>query len=148
MAICMAVVLVARRFDQQTRWAGVQVGPWAFSALWHLATQCGSFSGCEQQKNCLVGSSMVRSRFGDESNNYAGGNSHRSAVWLGSSVVRVFVRFARCPGFESRSGHVLFPPMYTLFLFSKTKSTSTCNHVNYCSIHLTIAILLRLRTVT
>ena len=33
---------------------------------------------------------------------------HRSTVWLGSSVVRVLARYARGPGFESRSGHVLF----------------------------------------
>ena len=30
-------------------------------------------------------------------------------VWLGSSAVRVLARYARDPGFESRSGHVLFP---------------------------------------
>ena len=35
----------------------------------------------------------------------------RSTVWLGSSVVRVLARYARGPGFESRSGHVLFPPL-------------------------------------
>ena len=29
-------------------------------------------------------------------------------MWLGSSVVRVLARYARGPGFESRSGHVLF----------------------------------------
>ena len=32
-------------------------------------------------------------------------------MWLGSSVVRVLARYARGPGFESRSGHVLFPPL-------------------------------------
>ena len=31
-------------------------------------------------------------------------------MWLGSSVVRVLARSARGPGFEFRSGHVLFPP--------------------------------------
>ena len=36
---------------------------------------------------------------------------HRSPVWLGSSVVRVLEQCARGPGFESRSGHVLFPPL-------------------------------------
>ena len=35
----------------------------------------------------------------------------RSTVWLGSSVVRVLARYARGPGFESRSGHVLVPPL-------------------------------------
>ena len=40
-----------------------------------------------------------------------GGNCRRSTVWLGSSVVRVLARSARGPGFESRSGHVLFPPL-------------------------------------
>ena len=30
---------------------------------------------------------------------------------IGSSVVRVLARSARGPGFESRSGHVLFPPL-------------------------------------
>ena len=34
-----------------------------------------------------------------------------STVWLGSSVVRVLARYARDPGFESRSGHLLFPPL-------------------------------------
>ena len=38
------------------------------------------------------------------------GNCHRSTVWLGSSVVRVLARYARRPGFESRSGRVPFPP--------------------------------------
>ena len=37
--------------------------------------------------------------------------SHRSTVWLGSSVVRVLARYARGPGFESRSGRVPFPPL-------------------------------------
>ena len=40
-----------------------------------------------------------------------GGNCHRSTAWLGSSVVRVLARYARGPGFESRSGRVLFPPL-------------------------------------
>ena len=39
---------------------------------------------------------------------------HRSTVWLGSSVVRVLTRYARGPGFESRSGRVLFPPLWHL----------------------------------
>ena len=67
-------------------------------------------SGCEQQRNCLVGSGMVPSRFGNESN-LAGENCHRSTVWPGSSVVRVLAPYARGPGFESRSAHVLFPPL-------------------------------------
>ena len=37
-----------------------------------------------------------------------------STVWLGSSVVKVLARFARGPGFESRSGRVLFPPLWHL----------------------------------
>ena len=32
-------------------------------------------------------------------------------MWLGSSVVRVLARYARVPGFESRSGRVLCPPL-------------------------------------
>ena len=46
--------------------------------------------GCEQQpdRDCLVGSGMVPSRFGDESNKAGGGGEcDRSIVWLGSSVV-------------------------------------------------------------
>ena len=35
-------------------------------------------------------------------------------MWLGSSVVRVLARSARGPGFESRSGRVLFPPLWHL----------------------------------
>ena len=41
-------------------------------------------SGCEQQRDCLVGSGMVPSRFGDESN-YAGGNYNGLTMWLGGS---------------------------------------------------------------
>ena len=37
----------------------------------------------------------------------------RSTVWLGSSVVRVLARYARGPGFESWSGHVLFSSLVT-----------------------------------
>ena len=70
----------------------------------------GPCSGCEQQRDCLVGSGMAPSGFGDESY-YAGGNCHRSTVWLGSSEVRVLARSARGPVFESRSGHVLVPPL-------------------------------------
>ena len=36
---------------------------------------------------------------------------HGSTGWLGSSVVRVLAWCARGHGFESRSGHVLFPPI-------------------------------------
>ena len=43
--------------------------------IWWL--NVGSCSGCEQQRDCLVGSGMVPSRFGDESN-LAGGNCHSS----------------------------------------------------------------------
>ena len=32
---------------------------------------------------------------------------HRSTVWLGSSVVRVLAQYARGPGFECLSGHLL-----------------------------------------
>ena len=48
----------------------------------------GPYSGCKQQphRDCLVGSGMFPSRFGDESNK-AGGKCNRSIVWLGSSVV-------------------------------------------------------------
>ena len=38
-------------------------------------------------------------------------NCHKPTVWLGRSVVRVLARYARGPGFESRSGHVPFPPL-------------------------------------
>ena len=51
----------------------------------------GPCSGCEQQKDSLVGSGMVPSRFGDESN-LAGGNCNRLTMWLGSSDVRVLAR--------------------------------------------------------
>ena len=47
-----------------------------FDILWLSVDPC---LGCGQQKNCLVGSSMVLSRFGDESY-YAAGNCHRSTV--------------------------------------------------------------------
>ena len=48
---------------------------------------------------------------------------HRSTVWLGSSVVRVLARSARGPWFESRSGHVLFPPLCYL-----VASVGECSH--------------------
>ena len=32
-------------------------------------------------------------------------------MWLGISVIRVLAQCARCPGFESRSGYVLFSPV-------------------------------------
>ena len=77
-------------------WVRVPIGPCAFSSPVTFAL--------------LLAASQVPSRFGDESD-LAGGNCHRSAVWLGSSVVRVLARCARGPGIESRSGHVLFPPL-------------------------------------
>ena len=40
-----------------------------------------------------------------------GGDCHRSNVWPDSSAVRVLARSARGPGFESRSGRVLFLPL-------------------------------------
>ena len=40
--------------------------------------------------------------------------SHRLTMWLGSSVVWVLARYARGTGFESWSGHVLFPPLLQL----------------------------------
>ena len=79
----------------------------------------GPCSGCEQQRDCLVGSGMVPSGFGDESN-YAGGNCHGSTVWLGSSLVIVLARSARGLRFESRSGHVLFPPLLHLVAQSES----------------------------
>ena len=36
---------------------------------------------------------------------------HKSTVWLDSSMVRVHARYVRGPGFEFRTGHVLFPPL-------------------------------------
>ena len=39
---------------------------------------------------------------------------HRLTVWLDSSVSRVLAQYARGPGFEFRSGHVLFPPLWHL----------------------------------
>ena len=51
----------------------------------------GPCSGREQQRDCLVGSGMVPSRFGDESIK-AGGNCNGLIVWLGSSAVRVLAR--------------------------------------------------------
>ena len=70
----------------------------------------GPCSGCEQQRECIVGSGMVPSRFGEEAY-LAGGNCHKSTVWPDSSVVLVLARSARGPGFESRFGNVLFPPL-------------------------------------
>ena len=55
-------------------------------------------------------SSMVPSRFGDESTK-AGGKCHSSTVLPDSSVVRVLARSVWGPWFESRSGHVLFSPL-------------------------------------
>ena len=57
--------------------------------IWWLSV--GPCSGCEQQRDCLVGSSMVPSRFGDESFK-AGGNCNGLIVWLGSSAVRVLAQ--------------------------------------------------------
>ena len=56
--------------------------------------------------DCRVSSGMVSSRIGDES------KLSQVDLWLGSSVVRVLAWYARGPGFESRSGHVLFPPLF------------------------------------
>ena len=76
--------------------------------IWWLSV--GPCSGCEQQRDCLVGPGMVPSRFGDDSN-YAGGNCHRStcgsvAQWsecshglrgvLGSSPGRAMCFFLPC----------------------------------------------------
>ena len=59
--------------------------------------------------------SMILSRFGDESIE-AGRNCRSSTIWSYSSVVRELARSARGyrargPGFEFRSGHVMFPPL-------------------------------------
>ena len=55
-------------------------------------------------------SGMVPSRFGDESVN-AGGNCHRPTVWPDRSVVTSTRTVCGGPGFEFRSGHVLFPSL-------------------------------------
>ena len=84
-----------------------------------LVAQCGSCSGCEHQKDCLFGSGMVQSRFGDESIR-AGGNCHILTVWPYSSVVGVLAQSARGPGFETLSlGRVvcLFLACDTYFQF-------------------------------
>ena len=89
----------------------VQVLVGSFSGdknVWWLSV--GLCSDCEQQKDCFVGSGMVPSRF-EDGFNLGEGNCHRSTVWLGGSVVRVLVRYAGGPGFESRSGHMLLAPM-------------------------------------
>ena len=56
---------------------------------------------------------MVPSRFGNVSN-LAGGNCHRSAVWLCSSVVRELAWYVRGPEFESWLDH---SPVRTLCFF-------------------------------
>ena len=60
----------------------------------------GPCSGCEQQTDCLVGSGMVPSRFGDESIK-AGGNCNGLTIRLGSSAVRVLAQYVRDLGLES-----------------------------------------------
>ena len=92
--------------------------------LWWLSV--GPCSGCEQQRDCLVGSGLAPSSLGDESIQ-AGGTCHRPTVWPYSSVVRVLARSARGPGFESRSGHVLIPPLLqTCMTFLLQKYIQIC----------------------
>ena len=69
----------------------------------------GPCSVCEQQRDCLFGTDTVPSRFGDESKQ--GENFAGRACGLVAQLARVLAWFARGPGFESRSDHVLFPPM-------------------------------------
>ena len=45
----------------------------------------------------------------------------RSTVWLGRSVVRVLAQYARGPVFESRSDHVLSPPLSTCAWLDKAE---------------------------
>ena len=79
-----------------------------FPPLWHL------HGGSVWVLSRAV-SRFVPSRFHSEQIRgriYVGGNCHKSTVWLGSLVVRVLARYARGPGFESQSGHVLLPPLW------------------------------------
>ena len=52
-------------------------------------------------------------------------------MWLGSSVVGVLERSARGPGFESRSGHVLFP--HLIYLVASVGPCSGCEQHRDCS---------------
>ena len=101
-------IKVLNRLWRERSLVRVPVGPCAFSSPVTFGGQYGGpCSGYEQQTDCLVGSVMVPSRFGDGSY-LAGRNCHRSTVWPDSSVVRVLARSARGPGFESRSRAMCF----------------------------------------
>ena len=62
----------------------------------------GPCSGCEQQRDCLIGTSTVLSSFGNE-----------SILFKQGEIVtgRVLAQYARGPGFDSRSGQVPFPSL-------------------------------------
>ena len=60
-----------------------------------------------------VSSVTARFRVDSDTNQIKqGATCHRSTVWLGISIGIVLARYASGSGFESRSGHVLFPPLW------------------------------------
>ena len=62
----------------------------------------GPCSGCKQQRDCFVSTGMVLFK--------KGGIIAGRPCGSVAQVARVLARCARGPGFESRSGHVLFFP--------------------------------------
>ena len=68
--------------------------------IWWLSM--GPCSGCERQRDCLVGTGTVPSR-----GEIVAGRPCGSIAQL----ARVLARSATGPEFESRSGHVRFPPL-------------------------------------
>ena len=90
----------------------IRLGCVIFPPLCHLVAQCMSLLGLEAAKGLSRRFRHGSSGFGDELNLIKqGGNCHMLTVWPDSSVVIVLTRSARGPGFESRSGHVRFPPL-------------------------------------
>ena len=77
---------------------------------WHLVAQCRSVLGLRaaEGQSRLVGTCTVPSRFGDVL--FKQGDMSRV-----NRLARVLAWYGRAPGFESRSGHVLFPPLCHLF---------------------------------
>ena len=92
-------------------WVRVPIGPCVFSSRDIWWPVCG----CAQAASSKGTVSLVLAWFRADSgtNLIKQGEivTARSTMWLGSSVVRVLAWFARGPGFESRSGLVLFPPL-------------------------------------
>ena len=79
-----------------------------FDILWLSVGPC---LGCAQQRDCLVGCSVVPSRFGDESY-LDDGNCHRSTVRVALAQWSEFSHGMRdVLGSNHRSDHILFPHM-------------------------------------